>query len=161
MLSWNLTCHYHYHFTTTYNRRQTSWDTFCISWRFPIHTGQTPPLTPQTMLDACIQNVSEFQLCIGWVRMHCFMREPRMTEKYEYCITAPRTFVHVCSSQTLCSSCPLGTRLSPLVHQSPPTFIVCFRILRIFANVSNHNWLTLLWGSELFLVYPSCNSRLF
>ena len=25
--------------------------------RFPIiHTGPTPPLTPQTMLDACIQN---------------------------------------------------------------------------------------------------------
>ena len=34
--------------------------------RFPIHTEPTPPLTPQTMLDACIQNFSEFQLCIGW-----------------------------------------------------------------------------------------------
>jgi len=29
---------------------------FCISGRFPIHTGPTPPLTPQTTLDACIQN---------------------------------------------------------------------------------------------------------
>ena len=29
---------------------------------------------------------------------HCFMREPRMTEKYEYCIAVPRTFVHDCSS---------------------------------------------------------------
>ena len=29
-------------------------------------------------------------------RMRCFMREPRMTEKYEYCITVPRTFVHNC-----------------------------------------------------------------
>ena len=34
--------------------------------RFPIHTGPTPPLTPQIMLDACIQNFAEFQLCIGW-----------------------------------------------------------------------------------------------
>ena len=25
-------------------------------WAFPILTGPTPPLTPQTMLDACIQN---------------------------------------------------------------------------------------------------------
>ena len=25
-----------------------------------------PPLTPQTTLDASIQNFSEFQLCIGW-----------------------------------------------------------------------------------------------
>ena len=29
----------------------------------PIHTGPTPPVTPQTMLDACIQIFfSEFQL---------------------------------------------------------------------------------------------------
>ena len=30
-------------------------------------------------------------------RMHCFMRKPRMKEKYEYCITVPRTFAHYCS----------------------------------------------------------------
>ena len=29
---------------------------FRVSGRFPIHTGPTAPLTPQTMLDACIQN---------------------------------------------------------------------------------------------------------
>ena len=29
---------------------------FCISGCFAIHTGPTPPLTPQTMLDVCIQN---------------------------------------------------------------------------------------------------------
>ena len=28
----------------------------CVSRRFPIHTGPTPSLTPQTVLDACIQN---------------------------------------------------------------------------------------------------------
>ena len=26
--------------------------------------------------------------------MHCFMREPRMTEKSEYCITVLGTFIH-------------------------------------------------------------------
>ena len=29
---------------------------FAFLGRFPIHTSPTPPLTPQTMLDACIQN---------------------------------------------------------------------------------------------------------
>ena len=38
------------------NREQKSWDTCAFLRRFPIHTGPTPPLTPQTMLDACIQN---------------------------------------------------------------------------------------------------------
>ena len=50
----------------SYNHGQTSWDTFAFLGRFPIHTGPTPPLTPQTTLDECIQNFSEFQLCIGW-----------------------------------------------------------------------------------------------
>ena len=40
----------------TYNHGQKSWDTFAFLGRFPIHTGPTPPLTPQTMLDACIQS---------------------------------------------------------------------------------------------------------
>ena len=40
---------------------------FAFLGRFPIHTGPTPPLTPQTMLDECILHFfSEFQLCIGW-----------------------------------------------------------------------------------------------
>ena len=33
-----------------------SWDTFAFLGRFPIHTVPTPPLIPQTMFDACIQN---------------------------------------------------------------------------------------------------------
>ena len=50
-----------------YNHRgQKSWDTFGFLGRFPIHTGPTPPLIPQTMLDACIQNFFRVQLCIGW-----------------------------------------------------------------------------------------------
>ena len=35
---------------------QYSWDTFAFLGHFPIHTGPTPPLTPQTMLEICIQN---------------------------------------------------------------------------------------------------------
>ena len=71
-----------------YNHGQKSCDTFAFLGHFPIHTGPTPTLTPQTMLDACLQNFfSEFQLCIGWgegelqekisKRMHCLKREPR------------------------------------------------------------------------------------
>ena len=35
----------------SYNHGQKSWDTFAFLGRFPIHTGPTPPLTPQTMLN--------------------------------------------------------------------------------------------------------------
>ena len=58
----------------TYNHGQKSWDTFFSLGRFPIHTGPTPPLTPQTMLDevrvmgswrGVSKMFSEFQLCIG------------------------------------------------------------------------------------------------
>ena len=77
---------------------------FCFSGAFFIHTGPTPPLTPQTMLDACIQNffrVSTFYRVGGTTRK---FRERRtvlrgnreMTEKYEYCSTVPRTFVQDC-----------------------------------------------------------------
>ena len=72
-------------------------------WGFSIHTGSTPPFTPQTMLDACIQNFSEIQLCIGWgegelqenFENDAVLRGSReMTGKYAYCSTVPRTFVH-------------------------------------------------------------------
>ena len=39
----------------SYNRGQKSSDTFSFLGRFLIHTCPTHPLTPQTMLDACIQ----------------------------------------------------------------------------------------------------------
>ena len=50
----------------SYNHGQKSWDTFAFLGCFAIHTGPAPPLTPQTLLDACIQNFFEFQGCIGW-----------------------------------------------------------------------------------------------
>ena len=74
-------------------------------WAFPIHTGPNPPLTPQTMLDACIHNflrvstlymVGEGKLQENLEKYALFYDGPRMTEKYEYCITVPRTFVHEC-----------------------------------------------------------------
>ena len=94
------------------NRGQKSWDTFAFLGRFPIYTGPTPPLTPQTILDACIQIFSEFQLCIGWggggggtenckkIRKGCtVLRGNRgMTEKKnEYCSAILGTFVLDCS----------------------------------------------------------------
>ena len=75
----------------SYNHGQKSWDTFAFLRGFPIHTGPTPPLTPQTMLDACIQNffrVSTLYRVGGGEncdkiskRMHCFKREPRNDRK--------------------------------------------------------------------------------
>ena len=44
----------------TYNHGQKSWDTFAFLGHFPMYSGPTPPLTPQTTLDACIQNFFHF-----------------------------------------------------------------------------------------------------
>ena len=86
-----------------YNHGQTSWDTFGFLGRFPIHTGPTPPLTPQTMLDACIQNffgVSTLYMVGGGRTARKFRKgctvlrgKREMTEKYEHRSTVPRTFV--------------------------------------------------------------------
>ena len=69
--------------------------------RFPIHTEPTPPLTPQTMLDACIQNffrVSTLYRVGGGRTARKFRKGcTEMTEKNEYCSTVPRTFVQDCS----------------------------------------------------------------
>ena len=92
--------------TVLYNHGQKSWDTFAFLGRFPIHSGPTPPLTPQTMLDACIPNffrVSTFYRVGGGRTARKFRKEctvlrgnREMTEKYEYCSTVPRTFVQDC-----------------------------------------------------------------
>ena len=91
------------------NHGQKSWDTFAFLGRFPIHTGPTPPLTPQTMLDACIQNffrVSTLYRVGGGRTARKFRKgctvlrgNREMTEKYEYCSTVPRTFVQDCSNE--------------------------------------------------------------
>ena len=92
----------------SYNHGQKSWDTFAFLGCFPIHTGPAPPLTPQTMLDACIQNffrVSRLYRVGGGRTARNFPKgctvlrgNREMTEKYEYCSTVPRTFVPDCSS---------------------------------------------------------------
>ena len=74
-------------------------DTCAFLGRFPIHTGPTPPLTPQTTLDACIQNFFfKFQLCKGWgkeelqenfERMHCLMREIKLCNEKLSLSTTP------------------------------------------------------------------------
>ena len=88
------------------NHGQKSWDTFAFLGRFPIHTGPTPPLTPQTMLNACIQNffrVSTLYRVVGGRTAREFRKgctvlrgNREMTEKYKYCSTVPRTFVQDC-----------------------------------------------------------------
>ena len=82
------------------------WDTFASLGRFPIHTGPTPSLTPQTMLDACIQNffrVSTLYRVGGgrtarkfWKGYTVLRGNREMTEKYEFYSTVPRTFVQDC-----------------------------------------------------------------
>ena len=105
-ITWHVSNYYH---------GQKSWNTFAFLGRFPIHTGPTPPLTPHTMLDACIQNFFEFQICIGWgegelqenfEKDAVFLRGIReMTEKYEYCSSVARTFVQDCSCAYLVRLC--------------------------------------------------------
>ena len=87
----------------TYNHGQKSWDAFAFLERYSIHTGLTPPLTPQTMLDACIQNsfrVSTLYRVGGgrtarkFRERHTRLRGNReLTEKYKYCSTIQWTFV--------------------------------------------------------------------
>ena len=88
------------------NHGQKSWDTFAFLGRFPIHTGPTPPLTPQTMLDVCIQNffrVSTLYRVGGGRTARTFRKRctgnREVTEKYEYCSTVQRTFVQDCSNE--------------------------------------------------------------
>ena len=49
-----------------YNNKQKSWDTSAFVRLFFNSHMPNPYPTPQTTLDACIQNFSEFQHCIGW-----------------------------------------------------------------------------------------------
>ena len=90
-----------------YNHGQKSWDTFAFLGCFSIHTGPTPPLTPQTMLDACIQNffrdstlyrVGEGELQENLENDAVLRGSREMTGKYAYCSTVPRTFVQDCST---------------------------------------------------------------
>ena len=91
-----------------YNHGLKSWDTFAFLGRFPIHIDLTPPLTPQTMLDTCIQNffrVSILYRVGGGRTVRNFRKEctvlrgnPEMTEKHGYCSTVPRTFVQDCQN---------------------------------------------------------------
>ena len=91
-----------------YSHGQKSWDTFAFLGRFPIHNGPTPPLSPQIMLDACIENFFRVSTLyrVGGERTTRKFRKGctvlrgnrEMTEKHEYCSSVPRTFVQDCRS---------------------------------------------------------------
>ena len=81
---------------------QKSWDTLAFLGGFPIHRGPTPPLTNNVGL-MNPEFFSEFQLYrVGGGRTaRKFLKgctilwgNRETTEKYEYCSTVPRTFVH-------------------------------------------------------------------
>ena len=95
-----------------WNHGLKSWGTFAFLGHFPIHTGPTPPLTPQTMLDGCIQNFFRdfstlYRVGGGRTARKCrkgctvLRGNQEMTEKYEYCHTVPRTFVRDCRMATM------------------------------------------------------------
>ena len=128
----------------SYNHGQTSWDTFAFLGRFPIHTGPTPPLTPQTTLDECIQNffrVSTLYRVGGGKTARKFRKgyavlrgNWEMTEKYEYCSTVPRTFVQDCS-------------------RSPPIYLFyCFNLLAEFDKL--YPWTLKNWTPEDQTINP-------
>ena len=83
-----------------YNHLQKSWDTFAFLEHFTIHTSPTPPLNPQTTLDASIHNFFRaltLYRVVG-VRSARKLRKgctvlwgnQEITEQlYEYCITVP------------------------------------------------------------------------
>ena len=82
---------------------------FCVSGAFSdSHQPKTSPHPTNNVGRTYLEFFSEFQLRMGWREgelqenfekdsPHCLMREPRMTEKYEYCSTVPGTTVHDCS----------------------------------------------------------------
>ena len=85
-----------------------SLETLAFLERFiPIRTGPTLPLTPQTMLDACIQNFFLVSTLYsggggGWgggparkfrTGFNVLRGNREMTEKCEHCSTVLRTFV--------------------------------------------------------------------
>ena len=129
----------------TYNHWQKSWDTFAFLGCFPIHTGPTHPLTPETTLHTCIQKFFRVSTLyrVGWgrnarkFRKGCtILRGNReMTEIYEYCSTVPRTFVQDCRLnlnflstslrhrrnwtlvKSVCETAPKSLFLAPPVYQ--------------------------------------------
>ena len=91
-----------------YNHGQTSWDTFAFLGRFPpILICPTPPLTPQTTLDACIQNFFRVSTLFGVegrrterkCRKGCTVLwgNPELQKIMNTAFLSPRTFVHDCS----------------------------------------------------------------
>ena len=95
-----------------------------------MHTGPTSPLTPKTMLGACILNFFRvstlYRVGAGGGRGGIPARKFRkgctvlggnreMTEKYEYCGTVPRTFVQDCSFQTNTATAVLSKTKNYLV----------------------------------------------
>ena len=85
---------------------------FCVSGVFSNSHRPTPSLTPQTMLDACIQNFFRVSILyrVGGGRTAREFRKGftvlrgnrEMTEKYEYWSTVLRTFVQDCRNLEMC-----------------------------------------------------------
>ena len=124
----------------TYNHGQKSLDTFASLGRFPIHTGPTPPITPQTVLHACIQifffRVSTLYRVRGrrtartfWKVCTVLRGNREMEEKYEYCSTVPRTSVQDCRLVTMSRKSDHVTPLLFQLHWLPVDQRIEFKVL--------------------------------
>ena len=86
-----------------YNHGQKSWDTFAFLGVFQFTQAQTLPSPDKKCWTRVsrifsLYRVGEGKLQENFEKDALFYEGPRMTEKYEYCITVPRTFVHDCRS---------------------------------------------------------------
>ena len=130
-----------------YSHGQKSWDTFAFLGRFPIHTGPTPPLIPQTILDACIQNfffrVSTLYRVGGGRTTRKFRKRctvlrgnGEITEKYEYCGSVPRTFVQDCRQKAGYAPNSNLTRsvLSQRCEVNCCSIVQCVELLRLVSS---------------------------
>ena len=147
----------------TYNHGQKSWDTFAFLGRFPIHTGPTPPLTPQTVLHACIQNffrVSTLYSVGGgggrtarkfWKVCTVLRGNREMTEKYEFCSTVPRSFVQDCRLVTMSRKSDHVTRYWPY-HGVGTCAFSSPEPLGLICNWPRNDG---LWGREWYVCFSA------
>ena len=88
-----------------------SWDTFAFLAVFQFTQAQPLPSPHKQHWTRVSRTFSGFQHRMGWgrenskknsKRMNCFMRKPRMKEKYEYCITVPRSWTKLFKNYNSC-----------------------------------------------------------
>ena len=130
---------------------------FCISGVFsnshrpdpsPHPTNNVWRVYPELFPSFNLYRVGKGELCKILKKMHYLMREPRTTQKYVYCNTVPRTFVHDCSLELgICFNCHKFTVF--LIWRNLKTKM--FSTLRKAMKCMSSQWTTLF--NNLFTFY--------